>query len=228
MTNPSFTADLSSLKALISGGESNVVATCDELARELRRLGTIYDEVIRPSFGMTETCAGCIYSRACPSYDLARSLEFASLESYIPKIDIRVMNITEPSRPAATGELGELQVSGPVVFDQYYNAPTTTRDSFTSDGWFITGDLAWIDDVGNLNLTGRIKDTVIINASKLETTVEQERIAGLVPRARWFSQPVLQAGRPRISPSSTCRRMPQRIIMQDLKRQGPFPKLWRS
>jgi acyl-CoA synthetase (AMP-forming)/AMP-acid ligase II/acyl carrier protein len=184
-TDQSFTADLSSLKALISGGESNVVATCDELTRELRRLG-IRDEVIRPGFGMTETCAGSIYSRACPSYDLPRSLDFASLGSCIPGIEMRVMSITEPGKQAATGESGEFQVSGPVVFDQYYNNETATRENFTSDGWFITGDLAWIDDAANLNLSGRSKDSIIVNGVKwsstgLETAIEEEGIAGLVP-----------------------------------------------
>ncbi|KAL2869889.1 non-ribosomal peptide synthetase [Aspergillus lucknowensis] len=111
--NPTFTADLSSLKAPISGGESNVVATCGELNRELRCRG-VQGEVIRPGFGVTETCAGSIYSRACPSYDITRSLEFASLESCTPGMNMRIMSITEPEKPAGPGESGELQVAGPV------------------------------------------------------------------------------------------------------------------
>lgn len=182
--NPAFTADLSSLKALISGGESNVVVTCDELTRELRRRG-IQAEVIRPGFGMTETCAGSIYSRACPSYDIRQSLEFASLGSCIPGMGMRIMSITEPGKLAAPGESGELQVAGPVVFDHYYNDETATRNAFTPDGWFITGDLGWIDDAGNLNLAGRTKDTIIVNGVKwssteLETAIEEEAVSGLV------------------------------------------------
>lgn len=155
------------------------MVTCDELTRELRRL-SVSNEVIRPGFGMTETCAGSIYSRACPSYDIERSLEFASLGICIPGIEMRVMSITEPDKPAATGESGELQVSGPVVFDQYYNNPLASKEAFTSDGWFITGDLAWIDNAGNLNLAGRTKDTIIINgvnwsSTELETDIEEDR-----------------------------------------------------
>ncbi|KAL4734113.1 hypothetical protein BDV11DRAFT_209656 [Aspergillus similis] len=171
--NPTFTADLSSLKALISGGESNVVVTCDELTRELRRRG-VQDEVIRPGFGMTETCAGSIYSRACPS-----------LGSCIPGMNMRIMSTIEPGKPAAPGESGELQVAGPVVFDHYYNDETATKTAFTPDGWFITGDLGWIDDAGNLNLAGRTKDTIIVNGVKwssteLETAIEEEAVSGLV------------------------------------------------
>lgn len=183
--NPGFTANLSSLKALISGGESNVVTTCDELTRELRKFG-IRGEVIRPGFGMTETCAGSIYSRQCPSYDLAKSLEFATLGSCIPGIHMRIMSASEPYMRAVSGEVGDLQVCGPLVFDHYYNNPKATNESFTPDGWFITGDLAWIDDDGNLNIAGRSKDTIIVNgvkwnASELETAIEEEGIAGLLP-----------------------------------------------
>ncbi|TDZ47412.1 Microperfuranone synthase [Colletotrichum trifolii] len=182
---PSFQADLSSLKALISGGESNPTATCVELTRELRRLGCA-TEVVRPGFGMTETCAGSIYSLSCPSYDLDRSVEFASLGSCIPGMQMRVMNIDKTDMPAIQGHIGSLQVHGPVVFDGYYNNADATRESFTSDGWFTTGDLAWIDEKGKLHLAGRTKDAIIVNgvkwsATELETAIEDERIPGLVP-----------------------------------------------
>lgn len=178
-------ANLSPLKALISGGESNVVATCDELTRQLRQFGVVND-VIRPGFGMTETCAGSIYSRACPSSDLRRSLEFANLGTCMPGIAMRIARLSHPEQHADVGEVGELQVSGPVVFDQYYNDPKATMDSFTSDGWFTTGDLAYADEAGSLNLTGRTKDTIIVNGAKwssaeIEFAVEEEGIPGRVP-----------------------------------------------
>jgi acyl-CoA synthetase (AMP-forming)/AMP-acid ligase II/thioesterase domain-containing protein/acyl carrier protein len=181
---PYFKADLSRLRALISGGESNVVATCDILTQELGRLG-VQGEVIRPGFGMTETCAGSIYSKACPSHDLALNLEFANLGTCIPGLEMRVMR-ADGTGPAKSGEAGHLQVSGPVLFDHYFNNPEATEASFTADGWFETGDLAYIDEQGCLNLTGRTKDTIIVNGVKwssteIETAIEEEGIVGLVP-----------------------------------------------
>lgn len=180
----SFQVDLSHLRALISGGESNVVATCDALTQELSRFG-LHGEVIRPGFGMTETCAGSIYSRACPSYDLAQGLEFANLGDCIPGLEMRVkkLNSRELAKP---GENGNLQISGPILFDHYFNNPEATEEAFTADGWFDTGDLAYIDEKGFLNLTGRTKDTIIVNGVKwssteLETAIEGEGISGLVP-----------------------------------------------
>ncbi|KAJ4292415.1 hypothetical protein N0V90_009077 [Kalmusia sp. IMI 367209] len=180
----SFKADLSHLRALISGGESNVVATCDALTKELSRFG-LQEEVIRPGFGMTETCAGSIYSKACPSHDLARNLEFANLGTCIPGLEMRVMK-SDGTKPALAGEAGHLQVSGPVLFDHYFNNPEATQMAFTADGWFETGDLAYIDEQGHLNLTGRTKDTIIVNGVKwssteIETAIEEEGIAGVVP-----------------------------------------------
>ena len=181
---PSFTANLSKLRALISGGESNVVATCDSLNRELGRYA-LYGEVLRPGFGMTETCAGSIYSKACPSYDLARGLEFANLGRCIPGVEMRVMRL-DGMTLAKAGESGDLQVHGPVLFDHYFNNPGATAAAFTSDGWFKTGDIAYIDEQGCLNLTGRSKDTIIVNGVKwssteIETAIEEEGIHGLVP-----------------------------------------------
>lgn len=183
--SPAVSADLSRLKALISGGESNVVATCDALTRELRRFG-VHGEVIRPGFGMTETCAGSIYSRACPSYDVAHNLEFANLGTCIPGIEMRVVSTEGSNEHVQRGEVGQLQVSGDVVSTEYFNNKTATAESFTADGWFITGDLAWIDASGNLNLAGRTKDTIIVNGVKwssteIETAIEEEGIPGVAP-----------------------------------------------
>lgn len=181
---PSFTANLSSLRALISGGESNVVATCAALNRELSRYA-VNGEVIRPGFGMTETCAGSIYSRACPSYDLEKGLEFANLGRCVPGLQMRVMRLDDTTL-AEAGETGHLQVHGPVLFDHYFNNPEATAEAFTSDHWFKTGDLAYIDEQGCLNLTGRSKDTIIVNGVKwssteIETAIEEEGISGIKP-----------------------------------------------
>ena len=41
--------------------------------------------------------------------------------------------------PGFEGEAGELQVKGPAVFQEYWNKPDATRETFTEDGWFKTG-----------------------------------------------------------------------------------------
>ncbi len=97
--------DISCLRHLISGGESNTVDTVVALTRALQGYN-LQSEVIRPGFGMTETCAGSIYSKACPSYDVARGNPFASLGKPIPGIRMRIVDAM--GHEATTGNVGDL------------------------------------------------------------------------------------------------------------------------
>ncbi|KAI9840147.1 MAG: putative NRPS-like protein biosynthetic cluster [Thelocarpon superellum] len=175
--------DLSSVKKIISGGEATVVETCAGLAAHFRDF-RVQQDIISPGFGMTETCAGSIYNTACPTYDLAHTLEFSSLGTCIPGLTLRVVD--GQGQATAVDEVGDLQLSGPILFREYYNNPAATAEAFTSDGWFITGDRATIDADGNLNLAGRTKESIIINGVKyfpheLEVAIEAAEVPGITP-----------------------------------------------
>ena len=174
--------NLDCLRNLISGGEANVVSTCADLTRILQTFGAS-GRLISPGFGMTETCAGCIYGKNCPDYDLANKTEFASLGTCIPGVAMRIK--LDDKRIAGQDEIGNLEISGPVVFQEYYNNPTATSEAFDGE-WFATGDRAWIDSSKQLHLAGRAKETVIINGinylpHEIESTLEESSIAGMVP-----------------------------------------------
>jgi acyl-CoA synthetase (AMP-forming)/AMP-acid ligase II len=57
-------------------------------------------------------------------------------------------------------DTGEMLVRSAVIFDGYFDNPEATRDAFTDDGFFRTGDLAAIDDDGFLSIIGRAKDVI--------------------------------------------------------------------
>jgi acyl-CoA synthetase (AMP-forming)/AMP-acid ligase II len=57
--------------------------------------------------------------------------------------------------------LGEVQLTGPTLFDGYLNRPDATTAAFTSDGWFRTGDLGRYDDTEGLRLLGRLATDLI-------------------------------------------------------------------
>jgi long-chain acyl-CoA synthetase len=59
-------------------------------------------------------------------------------------------------------EQGEIQFRGRTVFKGYWNAPDLTRDAFTEDGWYRSGDLGHFDPDGRLILSGRIKDIIVL------------------------------------------------------------------
>ncbi|KAB8067200.1 acetyl-CoA synthetase-like protein [Aspergillus leporis] len=177
--------DLSRLRYIISGGEANVTKTCDEISKLLTQYGAPAN-VIVPGFGMSETCAGSIYNNIdCPRYDLERSLEFTSVGSCIPGIRLRITDGAN-SNPLPPGEIGNLEVRGPVVFKRYFNNPHATKGSFTGDGWFKTGDRGYVDELGYLTLVGRAKETMIINGIKyspheIESALDEASIPGLKP-----------------------------------------------
>ncbi|MFJ9845006.1 AMP-binding protein [Kitasatospora sp. NPDC101155] len=149
--------DLSGLRHIISGGEAVVCATGRSFLRTFARYG-LSPTALWPAFGMTETCAGSIYSLAFPQGD--EGAEFANLGTPVQGLRIRVAD--ERDRALPEGGVGELQLCGPMITRGYYRNERATRDAFTADGWFRSGDLGRIDD-GRLTLVGRSKDSVIVN-----------------------------------------------------------------
>ncbi len=82
----------------------------------------------------------------------------------LPGVQVRV--VTDQGQVVAKrrgreSEIGGVQVKGPNVFAGYWRMPEKTREEFTADGWFKTGDMARWDGDGYLNLVGRSKDLII-------------------------------------------------------------------
>jgi len=64
------------------------------------------------------------------------------------------------------GEGGELLIKGPQVMKGYYKNDEATKEVFTSDGFFRTGDIGVIDEDGYIKITGRIKDILVTSGGK--------------------------------------------------------------
>ena len=79
-----------------------------------------------------------------------------------------------------TGE-GELQVKGDNVMQGYYKAPEITREVFTGDGWFRTGDLGFIDEDGYVHIRGRLKTMLLGPAGENIYPEEIEQILNEQP-----------------------------------------------
>ena len=64
------------------------------------------------------------------------------------------------------GKQGELQIKGPTVMKGYYKNPEKTKEAFTVDGWLHTGDLAIMTIHDELQIKGRIKDTIVLSGGE--------------------------------------------------------------
>ncbi len=77
----------------------------------------------------------------------------------LPGVGLRVVGDANQALPV--GEIGNIQVQGPNVFEGYWRMPEKTAEEFTADGCFKTGDVGKIDERGYVTIVGRSKDLII-------------------------------------------------------------------
>jgi len=83
-----------------------------------------------------------------------------------------------------TGE-GEIQARGPNIMQGYYKDPEKTKEVFSEDGWFRTGDLGIFDERGRLFIRGRLK-TMILGASG--ENIYPEEIEALINKSAYVAE----------------------------------------
>jgi long-chain acyl-CoA synthetase len=100
-----------------------------------------------------------------------KTLAVGSTGKPIPGVEVK---IAEPD--PETG-VGEITVCGPSVMEGYYNDKDATRDALSEDGWLSTGDLGFIDTLGNLHVTGRSKNVIVLaNGENVYPEVVEHKI----------------------------------------------------
>jgi len=104
-------------------------------------------------YGMTETCM-----IASNPYEGDRIPGAVGMP--LAHISIRITD-EKSGLTLPPGQTGSIEVKGPNVFEGYWNMPEKTAAEFREDGFFITGDLGYIDEQGYLHIVGRAKDLII-------------------------------------------------------------------
>ncbi|NRQ37391.1 long-chain fatty acid--CoA ligase [Nonomuraea sp. NN258] len=140
------TADLSSLRVLMSGGAAVPAA----LIRAYQERGLVFCQ----GYGMTETAPGATFLEAGQS---ARKVGSAGVPVFFAGVRVVRPDLTD----AAPGEPGEVLVKGPNVTPGYWRDPAATAAAFAAGGWFRSGDVAVRDEEGHLHIVDRIKDMYI-------------------------------------------------------------------
>lgn len=103
-------------------------------------------------YGMSETAM-------LTSNPYSGSRKAGTVGPALPGVSVRVVN--QEGKLCATGEIGDIQVSGPNIFKGYWQMPEKTAEEFTEDDFFKTGDVGRYDAEGYLSIVGRSKDLII-------------------------------------------------------------------
>jgi len=176
---------LPALQRVIVGGSN-----CPEALIE--RLGKSFGAHVQTTWGMTELS---------PLGTVAPASERAVRpDAGRPMIGLDLL-LTDAEGAVLTmqrGVIGHLKVRGPSVVDRYFNAD---EDALDANGWVDTGDLASIDEEGNLTLCGRSKDLIKsggewINPAEIEAIVGRSPAVAQVAvvarqHPKWGERPVL-------------------------------------
>jgi long-chain acyl-CoA synthetase len=164
--------DVSSLTRCTVGGQ-----TMPEV--KMRQVQEAFGCPLIELWGMTELGGlGTTHSLYGPS-------RLGSIGVALPHLQARIAAPEDNSRTLAPGQVGELQVRGPMVMREYLGHPEATAQTLDGEGWLHTGDLAHMDADGYIYLVDRLKDMIItagfnIYPAELERVIAEHADVAMV------------------------------------------------
>lgn len=171
LNEPGLSRDaVSHMRLFVSGSAPLLPATFEEWH-------TRTGHRILERYGMSE--AGMITSNP-----YAGERRCGTVGTPLPGVQVRVAD--EHDAPLGVDSPGMVQIKGPNVFAGYWGMPKKTREEFTADGWFRTGDIGQWDADGYLSIVGRAKDLIIsggYNVYPKEIELALDALPGVVESA---------------------------------------------
>ena len=136
------------MRFLVAGGS----AFDPKVGRDLQRLGFN----VLQAYGLTET-SGAV------SVTPPKANVMGSVGPPLQGVQIRIID-PQPAE-GLPHPVGEVAMSGDIVMQGYYNRVDATAEAIR-DGWFYSGDLGYLDEHGNLFITGRKKEMIVLSSGK--------------------------------------------------------------
>ena len=137
------------MRYLITGGSR----FDPQVGRDLYALGF---EILQ-AYGLTETTGGATCTPP-------GSRAIGSVGPPLPGIEVKLLD-PQPPEDGAGPAIGEVAIRGPIVMPGYYNRPDATA-AVLREEWLLTGDLGYLDSHGNLFITGRKKEIIVLSSGK--------------------------------------------------------------
>ncbi len=149
------TEALANLRLMISGSAALPISV-------MERWQTISTHLLLERYGMTEI--GMALSNPYDGPRVAGHVGYP-----LPGVEVRL------------SDEGEIQVKGANVFKEYWQKPESTSESFTEDGWFKTGDIAALDEIGGYRILGRNSVDIIKSGGYKISALEIEEVLRQYP-----------------------------------------------
>lgn len=118
------------------------------------------------AYGLSETIVVGT-ATAVPAGFQQLSRGFKSIGAPVGYCEVKIVDAEDPSKELPPGEVGEIALRGPGVAKGYWRKAEETKKAFLPDGWFLTGDLGYVDHDGILYITARKKDVIIMSGWKI-------------------------------------------------------------
>jgi long-chain acyl-CoA synthetase len=150
---------LSSLTKVYSGGAPIAPSITEQFEEK-------FGVYIHNIYGLTESNSpthGTPYGTKAPVDPNSGAL---SVGVPIPGCEARLVDLEDPSKEVAVGESGEFAARGPMIFGRYWEKPEETEEAF-HDGFFLTGDVAVMDEDGFFYIVDRKKDMINVSGYKV-------------------------------------------------------------
>jgi malonyl-CoA/methylmalonyl-CoA synthetase len=135
-------------------------------ASVMEKWKTVSGHTLLERYGMTEIGMGI-----SNPYDGDRRVGYIGRP--LPGVSVRLVD--EANQLVADGQPGEIQIRGANVFLEYWQRPDATRNAFTDDGWFRTGDIAVVED-GYYRMLGRDSIDIIKSGGYKISALEIEEV----------------------------------------------------
>ena len=161
------------VRGLFGGRIEKCVSGAAPIAKEILEFFYACGVTVLEGWGMTETTA-------VGTVNLPDHIRFGTIGRAMPGVELKI------------ADDGEILIKGPNVFREYWRNSEATKETFTEDGWLMTGDLGSLDDDGYLSITGRKKDIIITAGGK---NLTPSNIENDLKQSRYISQAVMYGDR---------------------------------